>query len=211
MVGYIYKIVNDINGKMYIGLCTTTIEQRFQTHCADCFKPSCEKRPLYQAMKKYGIENFHYELIEECDIDFLGEREQYWIAYYDTYKNGYNATLGGDGKPIHNHSDILKRLKECPYTTLVAEEFGCCVDIVRGIAKRNNIALQSLKHTKTICAFNKQTHDFVQQFNSTSEAAEWCFQNQYSSSLNSGVRSHIVDCANGKRKSAYGFVWKYKE
>lgn len=47
MTGYIYKIINDINDKMYIGLCTTSIEQRFQTHCADRCKSTHKDRPLY--------------------------------------------------------------------------------------------------------------------------------------------------------------------
>ena len=56
-----------------------------------------EKRPLYWAIAKYGKDNFTIEQIEEVENDFLGEREMYWIHYYDSYNNGYNATLGGDG------------------------------------------------------------------------------------------------------------------
>jgi hypothetical protein len=51
-------------------------------------------------MKKYGKEHFFIELIEECPIEKLNEREQYWIAKKDTYHNGYNATIGGDGKRL---------------------------------------------------------------------------------------------------------------
>jgi len=57
-----------------------------------------EKRPLYSAINKYGIEHFKIEKIEECGIDILNEREIYWIDYYHSYHNGYNATKGGDGK-----------------------------------------------------------------------------------------------------------------
>lgn len=48
-------------------------------------------------MRKYGIENFHIEQIEEVANDQLNEREKYWISYYNTYFDGYNSTLGGDG------------------------------------------------------------------------------------------------------------------
>lgn len=216
MNGYIYRIVNDINNKIYVGLATTSIEERFATHLKDCHKRTHEKRPLYAAMNKYGIEHFRIELIEECDIDFLAEREQYWIEFYDSYHNGYNATLGGDGKPLYNHKAILERLQEYPYPVYVAEEFGCCRDIVCDIAKRNNIEVKNcaieafVNKRKCIAAFDKKTGDFIQTFESTVKAAEWCYNNQYSASSNSGVRSHIADCANGKRKSAYGFVWKYQ-
>lgn len=57
-----------------------------------------DKRPLYKAIAKYGMENFSIETIEEVEDDFLGEREIYWINYYNSYSKGYNATLGGDGK-----------------------------------------------------------------------------------------------------------------
>lgn len=169
-------------------------------------------------MNKYGIDHFHWEMIEECDIDLLGEREQYWIAFYNTYHYGYNATLGGEGKPLYNHQAILEKLQICPYPCLVAQEFGCSTDLVRAIAKRNNIELYNLGNetmkqikSKRIQAFDKQTQQFLCEFNSTADAAKWCYKNQYAKSLNSGVRAHIADCANGKRKSAYGFVWKYKE
>jgi hypothetical protein len=48
-------------------------------------------------MRKYGIENFHIEQIEEVANDQLNEREKYWISYYNTYFDGYNSTLGGEG------------------------------------------------------------------------------------------------------------------
>ena len=215
MNGYIYKIINDINGKMYIGLCTTSIEQRFKTHCKDRNKESNKNRPLYRAMNKYGIENFHVELIEECDIDFLGEREQYWIQHYQTYHNGYNATLGGEGKPLYDHQLILEKLSECPYPVKVAKEIGCSTDIISDIAKANNIQTKNLGNEflkkKVVYAVDKKTNEIIEEFESTVKAAEWCFEKKLTSKLTSGVRSHISECANNKRKSAYGYKWVYKE
>lgn len=57
-------------------------------------------------MQKYGIEHFTIELIEETDNP--EEREQFWIQYYDSYHNGYNATLGGDGKKFLNYNQIYQ-------------------------------------------------------------------------------------------------------
>ena len=64
----------------------------------DFKKERCEKRPLYNAMNKYGPENFSIEQIEECNSDIVNEQEIYWIEFYGSFKNGYNATFGGDGK-----------------------------------------------------------------------------------------------------------------
>ena len=60
-------------------------------------------------MNKYGIENFIIEEIEEVDVKELSIREIYWIEYYNSYKNGYNATLGGDGKILYDY-DLIAEL-----------------------------------------------------------------------------------------------------
>ena len=50
---------------------------------------------MYKAFRKYGVENFTFEEIEEVENDLLDEREKYWISFYDSYYNGYNSTIGG--------------------------------------------------------------------------------------------------------------------
>lgn len=49
-------------------------------------------------MKKYGVENFQVETLEECLNEQASERECYWIEQLQSFKYGYNATKGGDGK-----------------------------------------------------------------------------------------------------------------
>lgn len=51
-------------------------------------------------IKMEGMQNFTFEIIEECLNEQLNEREKYWIKYYDTYYNGYNNTPGGKGRPV---------------------------------------------------------------------------------------------------------------
>ena len=97
-MAYIYKITNDINGKIYIGKTERTPEIRFKEHCRDYRNKSHESRPLYKAMEKYGVEHFHCEIIEQTD--YPEEREKYWIEYYQSFKVGYNATLGATEKVI---------------------------------------------------------------------------------------------------------------
>ena len=58
-MAYIYRIINDINSKVYVGKTENPIEKRFKEHCVDAFRDRNEKRPLYAAMRKYGIEHFH--------------------------------------------------------------------------------------------------------------------------------------------------------
>lgn len=96
-MGYIYKIINNINGKLYIGKTINKIEDRFSKHIKNA--EIYTNRYLYDAMNYYGYENFHIEKIEEYDNSKLNEQEIYWIKYYKTNdKNfGYNMTIGGDG------------------------------------------------------------------------------------------------------------------
>lgn len=213
-MSYIYKIINDINNKIYIGKTEFSIEKRFKEHCADAFRNRNEKRPLYAAMRKYGTEHFKIELVEETNNP--EEREIYWIGYFNGYTQGYNATKGGEGKRLYDHEAIAIRLSEHPYPCDIAEEFGCSRDLVYDLGKKYNIPIKSksteqLKDllSKSVSAYTKQG-EFVQNFKSTVEAAAWCFEQKKCSALNSGVRAHISEVANGKRKSAYSYLWKYE-
>lgn len=134
-MGYIYKITNDINNKVYIGKTLLTIEERFKQHIKDSTRNCEEKRPLYNAMNKYGIEHFNIELIGEYPDEELSSMEIYWIAYYKGYEDGYNATIGGEGKQLYNHDLIYQRLLENPNRISIANEFGCSVYLVSDIAK----------------------------------------------------------------------------
>lgn len=107
----IYKITNNINQKSYIGK-SIRIEERWRYHKNNFNNSQDYNKLLYQAFRKYGIENFSFEILEKCDsndIEFLNEREQYWIKYYNTFgSNGYNATLGGDGGKTYEQGVFSK-------------------------------------------------------------------------------------------------------
>lgn len=99
-IGYIYKITNKINGKVYIGQTSKTIEERWKRHIIDTKRKDRKNSAIQNAILKYGKENFSIEEIEKCDISELNNREIYWIAFYDSFHNGYNCTLGGDGSRV---------------------------------------------------------------------------------------------------------------
>ena len=211
-MSYIYKITNSKNSKLYIGKTEFSLEQRFKEHCKES-KRGRVNRPLYNAMNKYGIENFSIEKIEECESGLSGLREQYWIGFYRSCSNGYNATLGGEGKTIYDHKEIIALLLKNPIASEVALIIGCCPDTIRDIAKANNIQLirpisQNVNPKKKIQQLSL-TQEKIQEFGSVADAAKWCFEEKRCKTLNSGVRSHIAECANYKRKTAYGYIWRY--
>jgi len=91
----IYKATNKINGKIYIGKTTTFLEQRMSEHKRH--SKSC-KTGFHSAIQKYGFINFEFEVLFECDdIDTLNRKEIELISLYNTIKNGYNRSIGGDG------------------------------------------------------------------------------------------------------------------
>ena len=95
--GFIYRITNKINNKVYIGKTELSIKARWRRHL-DCVRKKVN-RYLYDAINKYGIDNFSIEVIESCSINKLSEREKYWIKFYKSQdKNfGYNMQEGGLG------------------------------------------------------------------------------------------------------------------
>jgi group I intron endonuclease len=92
-LGIIYKHTSP-SGKSYIGQSINSLKERLKSHISSA--KSGKKSRFNDAVRKYGIENFISEIIEEVDNQLLNEREIYWIDFYDTYHNGYNQTLGGD-------------------------------------------------------------------------------------------------------------------
>lgn len=114
-MGVIYKITNNVNGKIYIGQTRATEPIRWQQHiwhANNC--PKSDSVLLCYAIKKYGKENFQREIIEECNNDILNEREIYWINYYNsTDKNiGYNLTIGGEACCKYSDEEILEAFKQ---------------------------------------------------------------------------------------------------
>lgn len=95
----IYKITNDINSKLYFGQTTKALEERIQNHYSG-YRTNVDNH-LYNAMRKYGWEHFHFEIIAEVyDQQTLDELEAYFIDKYDTIKNGYNMVPGGRVNPM---------------------------------------------------------------------------------------------------------------
>lgn len=92
-------------------------------------------------MRKYGIEHFHIELIEETDVP--EEREIYWIEKYQTFKNGYNATLGGDGKKYIDYDLVIETYKHLQNITETAKQLNISIDSVSMILKENKINIKS--------------------------------------------------------------------
>lgn len=96
----IYGIHNTVNNKWYVGQ-SKDIEKRNHIELRNLkngfFHYGNENIHIVSAWQKYGEDAFEWVVLEECTIEQLDEREIFWIAQKDSYKNGYNRTLGGGG------------------------------------------------------------------------------------------------------------------
>lgn len=106
----IYKIVNIINNKFYIGS-SKELNRRWSEHKSELKHNKHINIILQRAWNKYGIDCFNFEIIEECDVNILLEREQFYI---DTLKPKYNIGLkssGGDNLTNHpNRIEIIQKM-----------------------------------------------------------------------------------------------------
>ena len=98
---YIYKITNQINGKVYIGQTVqSNPKMRWYSHCDYVRKG--KKSHLYDSMRKHGINNFLWEVIDSAtDINELNLKEQQWLNHYKSISNVYNNREAG-GNKLHS-------------------------------------------------------------------------------------------------------------
>jgi len=109
----IYKVVNKVNGKIYIGK-TTKFKRRKQQHITDAFN-GCNY-VFHKAIRKYGVEQFEWNIIWEGDNELLNEMEIYFIKLYNSYysyEKGYNMTFGGDGNTGLRTDETKRKISEC--------------------------------------------------------------------------------------------------
>ena len=211
--GCVYKIVNLITDEKYIGQTTQTLENRWKQHIKDSRKKRYEKRPLYQAIKKYGIENFKIEKIEDCSTEKLHKREKYWIEVYDTFHNGYNVTMGGAGKKTIEDEEIIKEYSEKQNIRDVAKKYKISVDAVSAILIHNNIPIKPMVEVNvdkfgTKIDMHTKEGQYIKSFRSAREAARTIKPDTKNID---GVAVQIMRVCKGERQTAYGYVWKFSE
>lgn len=213
-MGYIYKITNKINSKVYIGQTIRTISTRWNEHIRKANLLE-DKYPLYKAINKYGKENFIIEELEECSDNLLDEREIYWIHYYNSFnsKMGYNCTSGGKGTNIiitydENIDEIAKRYLNGERLDMLCKEFKCGYITTRRELLRRGIQINKFagpqKLSKKISAIDPKTNAIIKTYNSISEAARsLCEEGKNFKAIG----NHISKYKNTNTIS-HGFLWK---
>lgn len=215
-MGYIYLITNKINGKQYVGKTENTIDERWREHCNDYQRKYCEKRPLYNAMLKYGIDNFEIKELEYLKEGgkLLSDREIYWIEKLGTYgPNGYNATKGGDGTLIYNYDKIVKLYNEYKSINQVSKILNCDKGTINKVLDIYNINTEERKTRSKAKVVEQYSLDekLLNVFDSCYQAGSYLKTIIDSPSDGKKMGRNIGRCANGERKTAYGFIWRFKK
>lgn len=155
MLGFIYKVTNKINGKVYIGQTIQSVKDRWYRHCGKRGISKAEMNTHFKrAILKYGKDNFTIEVLETCDSTLLNDREKYYIKLYDSFNKGYNSTLGGtDGyKPFkttkEENLEIIDLYKAGFTLKDIGTEYNIDKGTVRGILVRHNIELRKNRFVK---------------------------------------------------------------
>lgn len=207
-MGIIYIIKNSINEKVYIGQTSRTLEIRWKEYLRHYKYGS---QAIYTAMRKYGIDHFFVEKIEECEEDRLDEREMYWIQHYDSFNNGYNSTLGGrfENMATNRVEEVLQLWEQGNTVNKIVEKTSLNVETVRGYLNKNNIGHSEIRErankaiakskSKPVFQYDRN-HNFIKEWESTMEIER---------ELGINHRNVSAVC-NGKRKTAGNYFWTYE-
>lgn len=204
MIGYLYLITNNITGLQYVGKTYSSVEKRWKDHIKKS-KTDID-RPLYRAISKYGPDNFVIEVIGAYEEGELEDKEIALIAELDTYKNGYNATLGGDGRRYSKYSDeeLIALYNQIGNCKSIARTYHICAARLQKLLKDNSVPLNSNAHKEAMIKANLRTVYFVEHdiyFKDLTDCASYLIDQKLASASLKVVKSGIGRVLNGDRKS----------
>lgn len=108
--GIIYIATNTVNNKNYIGKTTKSLKERMSTHF---YKSKRNKTRFYFSIRKHGFCKFNWNILCECYNEYeLNEKEKHYIKEFDSFKYGYNMTLGGEGTAGASHPMFNKKISK---------------------------------------------------------------------------------------------------
>lgn len=230
MQGYIYKITNLINNKLYIGKTSQTVEKRWKNHyyearrwkkCQDTGADFGYNSRLYPAMIKYGYENFTIQLIEAVDsLEALNSREKYWVDFYDTRNNGYNIAAGGTGGFFlgckHTPEAIEKLRIAATGRKQSPESIAKSADAKRG-KRASQEAREKMRNAKLGKKTGKHSKEWRQHISEGHINEVICIEtgvtyyNLMEAERQTGVRRQSISAnLTGKYSHAGGYHWQYK-
>ena len=218
----IYKITNRINGHCYIGQ-SQSVRSRWREHIYASLDSNnaAYNYPLMRAFRKYGLNNFCFELLEETTVAQLSLREAFYMQAYETMNHAnYNQTdtIGGHcARPDYLESLIDDLLHSSLSFTELSIKYVISYDSISRINcgrmwHQDNLSypLRTLATTnrrtfgQAIICIDPKTDTIVATYDSAA-----AFADLHPELSRHNVAGHINEVCRGKRKTAYGFRWQY--
>lgn len=224
----VYLVRNKKSGKSYVGKTKRTLEQRWREHVRNA-KIGHTSMGLYFAIRKHGEEAFQLHVLAECtDEGALDLAERHWIAFLDTYRNGYNLTQGGDGLRGYKHTDATKkRMSEYRRGRPMPEGFSEKQSLRQlGVPKpsvsKHHIGEGNPMFGKHHCeeARKKISQALRNRVRSTRSVIQYDMIGtmvatypslKTASDAVNGHKARIGDCCRGNRETHAGFKWSYAD
>jgi group I intron endonuclease len=210
---YIYLVRNQQSKIVYVG-------QQIGTKSINEYKGS--GLLLNRAYKKYGETYFKREIIEHCEIDELNDKEKLYIKQYNTkFPHGYNLTDGGDGnKGLKFTKEQKQKISQSKTGQKYPKEHGDKIRQAKLGKKRDQNTINKITQTKASKHNIQPNLNLKGQYKSNSQKyiCQYDLQNtlinEYQSAQDAGrclgrSGNQIADCASGRQKTAYGYIWKY--
>lgn len=210
-IGIIYMYTSP-SGKYYIGQTVNEKSRKSQHKTL-----TSEQTYFGNAIKKYGFENFKYEILIKfnltSDIDklkrVLDKLEKRYIKLYNSCDRsiGYNLNIGGNGNKGYAHSpETIAYLKTCPKSQQQMDnlKLGRLKGKSEETRKRMSAANTSKKQVEKYDMEDTLIDTFISIVNAAKSVNE-----KYKGTQRTKAKK-IGECCNEKRKSIYGFVWKFK-
>ena len=196
-VPVIYKIVNKINNKIYIGQ-TIEFRKRMSHHYAALSKNRHCSLYLQNSFNKHGVDNFYIEIIEECTLVNICLREQYWIETLKSYDKelGYNILINSPspwyGKRTKEHCENISKGLTGKHPSLETRKR-------QSDARKGRFTGSENINSRVVLQFDKNMN-FIKEYISIKEASDYT----------NIIRTGISNALKNRSKYSGGFVWKYK-
>ena len=207
MKGNLYVITNSVNDKVYVGKTYKSIEERFKEHIKESKRERSKNRDIYKAMNTLGVYKFHINLLGQFDEGLLEEKECEYIKLYDSYRNGYNNTLGGDGKRYVEFTDeeAIETYNRCKSVRKACKELNCDKDTLSIILRKNGVDTSRYGNLNNTPIKNS----LGETFNSINSASEYLIKTNRVNGKLTNISKSILRVLNKKRKTYLKLKWEY--
>lgn len=209
-MGQIYKIINNINSKIYVGKTIYTAEKRYKSH----LQQLDDGTAIHNAMKKYGVENFSFVILEDNieNKEELSKKEIYWIKTLNSLvPNGYNIAQGGEGGNGTHARNLMKWREDNP------DKAKENIQKLNDWVKNNKDLVKEANKKGSLSRKEKYGKDITKKANEASKKKVRCVETgivydsvkEAAISLGYANGSHIGQVCNNKRKMACNYHWQW--